>query len=419
MEKIRDILITQKREIEDRFKEKFIERDINYSKFENDLIKVITGPRRAGKSFLGINVLKKKGDFGYINFEDERLLKIENYDDLINGLKLVYENPKTILFDEIQNLKNWELFVNRLHRQGYNLIITGSNSKLLSKELGTHLTGRYIPIYVFTFSFSEKLKLFSEELTESEIKTKLIDYITYGGFPEPLVKNINIKDYISTLFDGLIYKDIVRRYKIRKATEIDELATYLISNIGREFSYNKLTQIIGCRSVHTVEKYINFLEEAYLLFKIPRFSYKVGEQLKSNKKIYCIDNGFIYAKSLQSTGDIGYLYENLVAIELKKQDYEGEIKVYYWKSEREEEIDFVIKKGVKIIGLIQVCCDLKDLRTKEREVRALLKGQESLRCENLIILNNEFEGEEIESWFGIRGKIRYIPIWKWLLKDRK
>jgi len=310
------------------------------------------------------------------------------------------------------------LLVNRLQRQGHNLIITGSNSKLLSKELSTHLTGRYIQINIFPFSFKEFLKLDNRELTDSEIRAKLFLYITNGGFPEPLVKELDYKEYLSTLFDSIIYKDIVKRFKIRSVEGIESLSSYLISNIAREFSYRTLSQITKCKSVHTVEKYLEYLEEAFIFFKLKKFSPKVKEQTTSNKKIYCVDNGFVTAKAFKLSADIGRLYENAVAIEFKKMEMNGKIRVYYWKSSQQEEVDFVVKRGAKVSMLVQVCYDISDKKTKEREIRALIKASKELRCNNLIVITDDYEKEKVERWFGKKRKIKFIPLWKWLIKAK-
>lgn len=413
---IRDILLIQKRELEAKLKEKYIERAADSKKFDTDLITVIIGPRRAGKSFFAIHTLGKIGGFGYANFDDEKLVELKNYDELVNAMKSLYNSPRYLLFDEIQNLNKWELFVNRLQRQGYRLVITGSNSKLLSKELATHLTGRYSLINIFPFSFKEYLNIEKKELTEGEIKEKLFNYLTYGGYPEPLLKKAEYRDYLSTLFNAIIYKDIVKRFRIRFVQAIEDLAVYLISNIAQEFSYNALSRVTKCKSVHTVQKYLSYLEEAFIFFKIDRFSFKVREQIASNKKIYCIDTGFVYAKAFKTSPDIGKLYENIVAIELKKLEMNGLANIYYWKSEQHEEVDFVIKRGLKIEQLIQVCYDIGTIKTKDRETRALLKAGKELGCKNLLILTEDYENEEEISWFGIKEKVKFVPLWKWLLK---
>lgn len=413
---IRDILLIQKRELEAKLKEKYIERAVDRKKFDTDLITVIIGPRRAGKSFFAIHMLRNIGNFGYANFDDEKLVEIKDYNEIVNAVNSLYNHPEYLLFDEIQNLDKWELFANRLQRQGYHLVITGSNSKLLSKELATHLTGRYLLINIFPFSFKEYLNVEDRELTESEIKEKLSNYLTYGGYPEPLFKKAEYRDYLSTLFDSIIYKDIVKRFRIRFVQAIEDLAVYLISNIAQEFSYNALCRVTKCKSVHTVQKYLSYLEEAFIFFKIDRFSFKVREQIASNKKIYCIDTGFVYAKAFKTSPDIGKLYENIVAIEFKKLEMNGLANIYYWKSEQQEEVDFVIKRGTKIEQLIQVCYDIRTIKTKDREIRALLKASKELGCKNLLILTEDYENEEDISWFGIKEKVKFVPLWKWLLK---
>ena len=414
LQEIKEILTLQKREIETKLKEKYIERNQNL-KLNNDLIKVIVGPRRAGKSFFAIHFLNKQGKFGYVNFDDERLNEVNNYDEIITVMNSIYDNPKLVLFDEIQNLPKWELFANRLQRQGYKLIITGSNSNLLSKELASHLTGRHLLTNIFPFSFKEFITFENKELTKTEIKEKLFQYIFNGGYPEILLKKVELKEYLSLLFNSILYKDIIKRYKIRNPKQIEDLATYLISNIANEYSYNSLSKIGKIKSSHTIEKYIDYLEESIILFSLSRFSYKVKEQLSSNKKIYCIDNGFIQAKSFKASPDFGKLYENTVACKLKKQELDGKFKLYYWKNQQQEEVDFLIKEGLKVKQLIQVCFNVNNLETKNREIRALIKAGKELKCNNLLIISEDTESEEKVEWFGDKATITYIPLWKWLL----
>jgi len=414
---LKDILILQKRELEKKLHEIYIDRSIDDKKLENPMIKVVIGPRRAGKSFFSFHFLRKK-KFGYVNFDDERLIELKDYDELITTLNSVYGNPKYLLFDEIQNLDKWELFANRLQRQGFNLIITGSNSKLLSKELATHLTGRHFLINIFPFSFKEYLNLEEKKLTTSEIKDKLDYFIKEGGYPEPKIKNIDNEEYLRILFNSIIYKDIVKRYKLRDASKIEDLAFYLLSNIANEYSYNSLMKLTKIDSVHTIEKYMGYLEESFIFFTLNRFSYKVKEQLSSIKKIYCTDNGLITSRGFQASPDYGKLYENIVAIELKKQEMDNLIDFYYWKNQQQEEVDFVIKKGIKISKLIQVCYQLDNPKIKEREIRAIVKASKELKCKRLLIITKDYEAKENVEWFGIKAKIEFIPLWKWLLENK-
>ncbi|MFH2106450.1 MAG: ATP-binding protein [Candidatus Micrarchaeota archaeon] len=412
---IRDILLIQKRELEKRLAETYVKRDAIMKNVASGLITVIIGPRRAGKSFFCIHVLNSLGKFGYANFDDEKLVETENYDEILDSILSLYNNPEYILLDEVQNLDKWELFVNRLQRQGQKLIITGSNSHLLSKELATHLTGRHQLVSIFPFSFKEFLMFENKELTENETREKLRNYLLYGGYPEPLIKKLDYKDYLSTLFTSIVYKDIVKRFKLRSPQAIEDLSVYLISNVSKEFSYNSLSKVSGCKSVHTVEKYLSYLEEAFIFFRLDRFSFKVKEQLASNKKIYCTDTGFIHAKAFRVSEDMGKLYENAVAIELKKREISENVKIYYWKNAQQEEVDFIVREGLRVIRLIQVCYDLAETRTKERETRALLKASQELKCTNLFVITEKYEAEKEIEWFGIKGKIRYVPLWKFLL----
>jgi len=411
----RDILILQKREISSLLKEAYIERIGPKLDLSNSLIKVIIGPRRAGKSFFSLYSLAEKSKFGYINFDDEKLIEARDYNELISAMNSVYGNPRILFFDEIQNLPKWELFVNRLQREGYVLVITGSNSNLLSRELSTHLTGRHLQITVFPFSFREFISFEKKELTSSEIKEKFNDYLLYGGYPEPLIKKISYKEYLSTLLNAILFKDIIKRHSIRSAQAMEDLSGYLLSNIANEYSHNSLSKISKIKSTHTVEKYLKYLEESFIFFSVRRFSYKVKEQISSIKKAYCIDNGFIHAKAFSSSPNFGKLYENLVAIELKKRELNGKINFYYWKNQQQEEVDFVIKRGTKIRQLIQVCYSLGNTETKNREIRALLKASKELKCKNLLVITSDKEGEKTAKWFDIKAKVKFIPLWKWLL----
>ncbi|MEK6972935.1 MAG: ATP-binding protein, partial [archaeon] len=359
--------------------------------------------------------LQKLGSFGYVNFDDEQLAKIDNFNEILAAVDSLYGSPHFLLLDEIQNFPKWELLANRLQRQGRNLFLTGSNSNLLGAELATHLTGRHTLAYIFPFSFAEFLELEKKSLTTPETKQKLLEFATYGGFPEPAVKKLDYADYISRLFDAIFYKDIVARYKIRRIKAMQEIARILFSNVAREFSYNSLKKSISGTSTITLQRFVLYLEEAFVFFEVPRFSFKPKEQVHSNKKIYCFDNGFVFAKAFKSSPDWGRLFENLVAIELKKGEIEQRHKVFFWKNAQHEEVDFVIKHGTKITALMQVCYDISNPDTKKREIRALIKAKQELKCDNLIVLTNDYGNEEEAEWFGEKAKIKYIPLWKWLL----
>ena len=413
---IRDIIIKQRSELEQKLQEKYVIRQTSLKGNHSGLIQVIIGPRRAGKSFFGMHHLAETKSFGFMNFDDERLVTVSNFDEILEAVMTVYSNPKVLLLDEIQNLPNWELIVNRLQRQGFQLIITGSNSNLLSSELATHLTGRHMPIYLFTFSFSEYLVALEKTLTDAETKEKFNDFLTDGGYPEPLMKALDYKEYLQVLFDSILFKDIVKRYRIRYPGSLENLAAWLISNISGEFSLNSLAKQTQISSVHTIRKYLNYLEEAFVFFTLSRFSYKIAEQQRSNKKIYCYDNGFFKAKAYQFSEDHGKLLENTIATELTKRSLLEGSKLFYWKNRDHQEVDFVIQQGTQITDLIQVCWSTEQRRTHEREVRALLKASRELKCNRLLVITYSEESREKFSWFGIDGEVDFVPARKWLLK---
>ena len=417
MTNFRDVLLMQKRELENFNQKQYAPRLAQLKELDKDIINVIIGPRRAGKSFFAIHELEKTGNFGYINFDDESLVGIENYNDLIETLNSLYNNPKILLLDEIQNLPKWELFVNRLQGQGYNLVLTGSNSNLLSSELATHLTDRYISTIIFPFSFKEYFNYSksSEETTTGEMKAKLHDYMIKGGYPEPLVKGLDYNEYLRTLHDAILFKDVVKRHNIRSSGQLGDLSRFLVSNSTNFISYNTLTRLTGLKSAGSITKYTDFLEEAFLFFKLNAFSFKYKEQVKSNKKIYTIDNGFITSRAFQFSGNIGPLYENLAAVELKRRELMGELEFYYYKDALGYEVDFVVKRGLEITELIQVCYNVNDEKTRNREVRGLLHGYKDLHCGNLTVITADYENTETIEWYGIKGEIKFVPLWKWLL----
>lgn len=411
---LHDILLTQKRERDVILTRPFIERDAVINGLESGLIHLISGPRRSGKSSFGLWQCRNL-NAGYINFDDERLIRIyQEMDEIISSMMIVYDNPHYLFLDEIQNIPSWELVVNRLARQGFRLMISGSNAHLLSSELATHLTGRYSQTFILPFTFSEYSRIDPVEKTDLERLGTLMSYSETGGFPEPLLSHLNGPQYINDLIDAVVYKDIIRRFSIRNPGGIGDLISYLLSTIGSEFSLQNLTQTCQVKSVHTVKKYLDFLEAAYLVFSVPRFSYKIREQLAYNKKIYAYDNGLVTARGFRFSENRGRLFENLVAIALRRKEITGEISLFFWKNQDQEEVDFVIQKNRSVTMLIQVCASITSKKVMEREMRSLLKAKEELRCNNLVLLTGTDSGEEEYSWHGYTGVIQKVPLWKWL-----
>ena len=417
------LLRDQKQELEEGLKDKKIVKREAESHFKNilnsKLVKVVSGIRRCGKSVFTYMLLQNK-NFAYVNFDDERLYNFDANQILSSFYEVYGKKFNFIFMDEIQNLENWELFVNRLHRTGFNLFITGSNAKLLSKELATHLTGRHITIELFPFSFKEYLKTinFKEDVRTTKgigiLKRELRNYLNLGGFPEIIVEKEDPKIYTRELYRKIIERDIVSRYSISYKKTFREIAMSLLSNPGRSISYNKIKKQFAIGSEHTVKNYLSYLEEAYLIFLLSRFSYKPVEVEKSDKKVYVLDIGIINNLSFKTTKDYGHIYENLVAIELLRQkSFNPFLEIYYWKNIQHEEVDFVVKQGLKVKQLIQVCYNIDDYDTKKRELRALLKASKELRCKNLLVITQDKEGEEI-----IKNKtVKYISLWKYLLEE--
>ncbi|MBI2136302.1 ATP-binding protein [Candidatus Woesearchaeota archaeon] len=420
-ELLKEILLERQKKLEESMKKDFVARNkLNEIK---DLIGIkhciiLTGIRRCGKSVLLTEIMDKfyTKYFYYINFEDERLLKFD-----VNDFNMLYEtcielfgSKKTFFLDEVQNIAGWERWVRRMYDDGFKFFITGSNAKLLSKELGTLLTGRQVSISLYPFDFYEFLSFhkidFKKEdiyLTEKRalIIKKFNEYINDGGLPEYLEsKRIEV---LQDHFNDIIQKDIVERYGIKNIKQLKELANYLITNTGNLSTYNSLKKANNFQSVNTIIKYVSYLENTYLVFTVPYFSYSLRKQAANPFKAYAIDPGLRNAISFTFSRDIGRIYETIVAIELKRAKKE----VFYWKNVLHEEVDFVVKKGNKAEQLIQVCYNLNDVNVKKRELNAMIKASDELRCNNLLIITDEHEHEEKIA----DKKIKFLPLWKWLL----
>ncbi|HOI59923.1 MAG TPA: ATP-binding protein [Candidatus Pacearchaeota archaeon] len=389
---LKKIILEQYKEKNNLLNATYVERDKACNSkdwMSSNLIKVVLGPRRAGKSIFSLMLLKNK-QFIYFNFDEPALVgeKLDLY-ELMDELHEVYGDTKYILLDEIQNLLHWELFANRLHRQGYNLILTGSNANLLSMELATHLTGRHFEIEILPFNFKEFLKAKKYDpkgISNKEALKLLEQYMLFGGFPEIVIKNLQPQGYLDILFDALLFKDVVKRHKVRFSEQIDNLGSYLINNVSCQYSFRKLANILKFKSDITLEKYLNYLKEAYVIFSLSSFSSKVGKRIRSPKKIYVVDNGFVSAKAIQQSLNNGKFMENLVFTELVKKGYTPNKDLFYYKTRYNREVDFVLKESIKISELIQVCYDCTDPETEKREVKALVEAEKELRVTNLTIL---------------------------------
>lgn len=390
-------------------------------------IVLITGVRRSGKSSLMrlicADVIKQfnipVSNILYLNFEDDRLVDFTVKDfEALNEIFVEMEHPKGkkyFFLDEIQNVKGWEKWINRLYEfEDSKVFVTGSNTAMLSSEISTILTGRNRQITNWPFSFKEFLSLREYDIDEksffvmekrADIKRLFREYFEYGGFPEVL----KIKDttLLEQYYKDIIYRDVIARYSIRNVREIKELTLYMASNTGTIQSYKNMKDLIGGKSISTVKNYLDALSDVFLFFYIDLFAYSIKRQIYNPSKIFCIDTALCNTISFKFSQNLGHLYENIVFLELMRRNEE----VFYWKSEKGREVDFIIKKGLKIEKAIQVALSLSDRRVKDREIQALADAKEELKPKQLIILTEDEEGTEFISDI----EIRILPVWKWLL----
>lgn len=365
---------------------------------QNPLIKLITGPRRVGKSVFALLMLQGK-NFAYLNFDDNQLLEKWDENLAMSALDDVYRDYDFMLLDEIQNLPDWDLWVSKLYRRGKNLIITGSNANMLSSEMATVLTGRYLQIEMLPFSLEETMswKNISNDREEQAAQAIMLadDYMRNGGYPETIPSRSITKSYLSTLFDSILLKDVAQRHKVRNTNDLYNLATYLLSNFCNPISANELAGELGLSSVATTKKFCDYLNEPYLFFYLPRFNNKLKLMNKAPKKVYVVDNGFVQSTAFNLSENLGRLLENQVFVELLRRGYIPGQTLFYYRTRNDKEIDFVTRKGAKVEQLIQVCYDMASEKTRKRELDALVEAAEELRCDNLLVITNSQE-EKIE-----------------------
>ncbi|MCK9411267.1 MAG: ATP-binding protein [Prolixibacteraceae bacterium] len=382
---------------------------------DSRMAQVITGVRRSGKSTLAHRALKGES-YAYINFDDERLMDLSpsDLDKLLEALYSVYGEFNRLLLDEIQNVDGWHLFVNRLMRNNIRLVITGSNSKLLSREIATHLTGRYALVELLPFSFREFL--FSKKVNIKDMVTArnkgllsgyLEEYLVSGGFPE-IAAGEPKRSYITTLFEAIVTHDIIYRYKIRHVRSFHDMAIWLAGNYGTEISYNRLKNIFGLGSDNTAKNYVSYLEEAWLFICLPKFSFKKQEALRY-RKIYVIDPAIANIIGAGASSNQGRQLENLVFLELFRKRLTLNYELFYFK--KNIEVDFVIYSNQQVLELIQVCLTLTDTRTLNREIRAFKIAAKELNPLRMTIITLNEKQELVEDG----NVIRVIPVTEWLL----
>ena len=377
---------------------------------KSDLITVISGVRRSGKSTLTLQLADSYPAFHFISFDDERLINfsVSDFNPLLIELKRTGE-AGTIVIDEIQEVIGWERFVRRLHDEGYKVIITGSNAKLLSSELATHLTGRYLKTELFPFSFAEFLLFRKIDPAEkssnnlARILTAFDEYLLNGGFPEYLKENE--QEVLKRIFDDIVYRDLIVRFGIRNVAGFKNMTQYIFTNFTSETGYLALAKLLGFNSATSVKEYLNILCEGSLIFELTKYDYSLKRQYASNRKMYVIDNGLRNIVSFRTSTDLGRLLENIVFLELKRRGHD----IWYYKSLNNLETDFLINLDNPL--LIQVCFDMQNPKTRNREINSLAAYMKELKVfEGIILTKNNGEVCNINS-----TTITIRPAWKWLL----
>src|SRR3989338_1439210 len=376
-EVLKEVIISQ-REILHFLDEGTVRDKESEIKIEDSFALIITGVRRCGKSTFLNQILKKQKKGYYLNLEDPRLegFELSDFNKIEIIMNELYGERGIYFFDEIQNIEKWEKFIRYLIDKKERIIITGSNASLLSRELGTKLTGRHLQIELFPFSFREFLDM---QKGNPSVKS-FEEYLNKGGFPEYLKKeNPTI---LHELLSDVVMKDIAVRFGIKNTSILNKIAIYLISNVGKEFSYNSIKKMFEIKSVQSVIDYISYFENAYLIFNVPRFSYSYKQQQVNLKKVYSIDNGFSYANSASFSKDKGKMLENIVFLGLRRKFKD----IFFFKEKNE--CDFIVKQ-------------------KEKIIKALGK----FNLNKGLILTHKQEDE-----FKIKNKkIKVLPVWKWLI----
>jgi len=393
-----------------------ITRDLELDRYiSTKQVVVISGIRRCGKSSL-LYLIKEEmnlseEEYCYFNFDDERILTDVSILESIYNLHIEIYGREPILFlDEIQNIENWEKFVNRIYERGIKVFITGSNASLLSSEIATSLTGRNKQIELFPFSFAEFLrfngKSYNLDRLSSKSKSFLIQdftkYLEVGGFP--IVVKENDTELINSYFQDILYRDIISRYRLTQVKEIKQIGLYFASNISKLFSYSTLMDISGVKSASSIKDYLYYYEQTYLWFYLKKFDYSLKKQIMNPKKVYGIDSAFVHRLGFSFSENKGRILENIVFLDLLRQGKE----VFYHTGKKE--CDFVIKKGLKIVEAIQVTYSLNDSNF-EREISGLLEAMEYYRLGKGTILCFD----TIESSKPIPNGIEVQAVWKWLL----
>jgi predicted AAA+ superfamily ATPase len=366
---------------------------------DSPFIQIISGVRRCGKSTLLKLIIEQYKQIAYVNFEDARLFNFE-LSDFPKLQEIVPENVEAWFFDEIQNVENWEIYVRQLYEAGHKIFITGSNASLLSNELGTKLTGRYVRTELFPFSYAEYLSFTKNESSAEAVNA----YLKSGGFPEFI--STNNQEYLQQLLSDILLRDIAIRFGIRNTKALQDIALFLISNIGKEVSYQGIRKAFNIGSANTVIDYLSWMEEAYLFFFVQRFSWSARSMAINPRKIYAIDNGMINANTLSFNEDLGRKLENAIFIHLRN---EGK-RLYYFK--QDAECDFLVFENRTCTQAIQVCHEI-NVDNKGRELKGLLEAMHFFKLkEGCIVTQNQKDRLNIE-----HKVIHLVPVEEFFLQS--
>ena len=416
LEDMKTILLNQRKERDELLSRTYLMRHMTIDAQQllvSKLIKLITGPRRAGKSTQALLMLRGK-NFAYLNFDSQPLLDAWNPDLVMRLLNDVYPGYEYLMLDEVQNLDAWDIWVSELYRRGVNMVITGSNAKMLSSEMATVLTGRYLQVELLPFGLSEFYEWRGldpdtwQENNKNEAIALADDYLRNGGYPEMLDTRSLVRNYLDTLFDSIIWKDVVKRHNVRNSSDLNDLAMYMVSNICNPVSINQLTTNLGISSVNTTRRYMDYLHEPYLFYYLSRYNNKLKLMQKAPRKVYVVDNGFVQAKAFSLSENLGLLLENQVFVELLRRGYDTEKTLFYYRSRNDKEVDFVLREENHIKALIQVCYEMDNVRTEKREVGSLVECAGELHCDNLMIVTaNEERSIQKDGY-----TIKVLPITK-------
>ena len=410
-------IILEQQEILHAQNKRYVQRYIADEWLQTSEILIISGIRRCGKSVLMQQIRDRlvEKDF-FFNFDDERLanFKLDDFQKLQECFVELFGEQHTYYFDEIQNIEGWERFVRRLYNAGNKIVITGSNARMLSRELGTHLTGRYLQVEIYPFSFQEYLAMNEIPVNAKTLYTttgratmvkSFVKYMECGGFPKFLQDGS--VSYLTSLYESIIYRDILTRNGLTNEKEMLELMFYLASNATKRVTYSSLGKVVGIQHPDTIKNYLEYIQQTYLIFQLFRYDPSVKKQMMSPKKIYFVDNAIIKRIGFNATENNGVFLENLVFIELKRRGWD----VYYYADKKE--CDFIVRKGLHISDAYQVTLKMDSPQTREREIAGVREAMQAYSLSKGYILT--FEGKETIT-FDDGTIVEVVPVWEWILQ---